>query len=200
MDKCTHDSIAKGLRQGDRDAWLMLYEAYAKGLWRNVGRLMCNDPASVADVVQETFICAARSARNFDPRRGSLWVWLWTIAQRQIALHYRKQRPAVSLDQARQWWSSLDGEKTQMIRHMKAPPELLQSQELATLVRYCLAQLPPEYQALLIAKYVDDMPADQIAQMFNRSTVAVRSKLARARKAFRRLFLNTARGDCEHVR
>jgi RNA polymerase sigma-70 factor (ECF subfamily) len=200
IDKHTHDTIARGLRQGDRDAWLKLYEAYAQSIWRNVGRLMCSDATSVADVVQETFISAARSARNFDARRGSLWVWLWTIAQRQVALYYRKQRPAVSLDQARQWWSSLDGEKTQMIRHMQAPPELLESQELAALVRHCLAQLSPEYQALLMAKYVDDMSADQIAGMFNRSTVAVRSKLARARRAFRRLFLNAARGDFERVR
>lgn len=87
-----------------------------------------------------------------------------------------------------------------MIRHMKAPPELLESKELAMLVRQCLAQLQPEYQALLIAKYVDDMPADQMANMFNRSRVAVRSKLARAKRAFSRLFLRTAHGKYEQVR
>ena len=87
MDKKTEQDIAKGLKKGCRRAWLQLYEVYAESIWRNVVRLIGNDSATVADVVQETFLAAARSARNFDPCRGTLWIWLWTIARRQIALH-----------------------------------------------------------------------------------------------------------------
>ena len=189
MDKNTEREIAKGLQQGKRQAWLRLYEEYAESVWRNISRLVGNDSAAVADLVQETFLAAARSARNFRPDRGTLWVWLWTIARRQVALYYRKQKPEIMLSQARQWWTSLDGEKSDWIdAKADMPPDILESQELAVLVRLALSELPGDYQTILLAKYVDQQPAGQIAGLMDCSEVAFRSKLARARKAFRKAY------------
>lgn len=187
MDRTTHNQIAAGLKAGDRDAWQALYDAYADSIWRNVSRLM-TDSAAVGDIVQETFMAAARSARTYDKRRGSLWVWLWTIARRQVSLHYRRQKPTVSLDNALQWWQSLNGQQIDIIDQMAAPPALLQTKELAELVRRCLTKLPTETETLLLAKYVDQMSAKEIAEQLQCSSVAVGSKLARARKTFKREF------------
>jgi RNA polymerase sigma-70 factor (ECF subfamily) len=189
MDKNTEREIAKGLQQGDRQAWLQLYEAYAKPVWRNISRLVGDDPGAVADLVQETFLAAARSAWNFRPDRGTLWIWLWTIARRQVALYYRKQKPEIVFSQARQWWSSLDGEKFDWIdAKADMPPDILESKELALLVRLALSKLPGDYQTLLLAKYVDSRQAEEIAEQMDCSETAVHSKLARARKAFRKAF------------
>jgi RNA polymerase sigma-70 factor (ECF subfamily) len=194
MDKNTEREIAKGLRQGNRQAWLQLYEAYAEEVWRNVSRLVGYDSAVVADIVQETFLAAARSARHFKPGRGSLWAWLWTIARRQAALYYRKQKPSTSLRQGQNWWCSLDGETSDWLdAKADMPPDVLQSKELAMLVRRALSELPSEYQALLLAKYVDNQPAERIAEQTDCSEGAVRSKLARARKAFRKAFKRITR-------
>ena len=73
------------------------------------------------------------------------------------------------------------------------PPDVLQSQELAALVRRALSELPPEYQSLLLAKYVDNQQVGHIAEQMACSEVAVRSKLARARKAFRKAFKKVTR-------
>jgi len=189
MNEQTDTEIARGLQQGNRDAWLKLYDLYAEKLWRNVARLMGDDPASVADIVQETFLAAARSAGNFNPRRGCLWIWLWTIAKRQVALHYRKCQQRSALAQAQKWWTSLNGQKDDWLQGTEKPPtEVLESRELAELVRYTLEELPAEYQVLLMAKYVDGAAVEQIADQVNGSSIAVRSKLARARKAFRGVF------------
>ena len=189
MDKNTERKIAQGLQKGNRQAWLQLYEAYAEQVWRNISRLTGGDSAAVADIVQETFLAAARSARNFRPDRGTLWVWLWTIARRQVALYYRKQKPNIVLSQAKQWWTSLDGEKFDwIVAKADMPPDILESQELAALVRCALRELPGDYQTLLLAKYVDNQPAERVAERINCSEAAVRSKLARARKAFRKAF------------
>jgi RNA polymerase sigma-70 factor (ECF subfamily) len=189
MDKPTETEIAEGLRQGNRDAWLTLYDLYAEKVWRNVARLMGTDAASVGDVVQETFLAAARSAGHFNPRRGSLWVWLWTIAKRQVALHYRKGRQRSALVQAQKWWASLNGQKDEWLQGNEKPPaEVLESRELAELVRCTLEELPAEYQVLLMAKYMDGAAVEEIADQMNGSRVAIRSKLARARRAFRGVF------------
>ncbi len=189
MDKNTEREIAKGLRQGNRHAWRRLYEACAEDVWRNVSRLVGYDSGAAADIVQATFLAAARSARHFEPNRGSLRGWLWTIARRQVALYYRKQKPNISLQQAQNWWAALDGETSDWIdARADMPPDVLQSKELATLVQWALSELPAEYQSLLLAKYVDNQPAGHIAEQLACSEVAVRSKLARARKAFRKAF------------
>jgi len=201
LDKNTERQIAKGLQEGSRQAWLRLYEAYAEPVWKNIARLMGGDSSAVADVVQETFLAAARSARNFDPDRGSLWAWLWTIASRQVALYYRKQKSNPVLTQAQNWWTALDGEKLDWIdAKTDAPPDILQSRQLATLTRCALSELPGEYQTLLLAKYVDSQPVDIIAEQMSCSPMAVRSKLARARKAFQKAFkkiINSAPGAQE---
>jgi RNA polymerase sigma-70 factor (ECF subfamily) len=147
-------------------------------------RLMA-DQSAVADVVQETFLAAAKSAKGYDKRRGSLWVWLWTIGRRQIALHYRRQKPTVSLDQAVQWWNSLNGQQVDILDQMAAPPAMLETRELGELVRRCLEQLTAEQETLLLAKYVDQIPVKKIAKQLHCSVVAARSKLARARKTFK---------------
>ena len=189
MDKNTEQEIARGLQEYDRRAWLQLYEAYAEPVWRNISRLVDGDSTAVADLVQETFLTAARSAQNFNPDRGTLWIWLWTIARRQVALYYRKQKPEIVLSHARQWWTSLDGEKFDWIDDKAdMPPDILESQELVVLVRLALSKLPGDYQTILLAKYVDSRQAEEIAEQMDCSEAAVRSKLARARKAFRKAF------------
>lgn len=194
MDKTTHNQIAAGLRAGDRDAWASLYSQYAESVWRNTSRLM-GDASAVGDVVQETFLAAARSAKTYDRRRGSLWVWLWTIARRQISLHYRRSKPTVSLDQSLQWWQTLNGQQVDIVDQLAAPAELLETQELAELVRQCLANLPAEYETLLLGKYVDQLSMKIIAEQLQCSTVAVSSKLARAREAFKREFVQLTQGE-----
>src|SRR5438270_2532341 len=92
MDELQEQAVAQGLRAGKADAWRALYDAYAERVWRSVARLMGPGAADVADVVQETFMAAARAAPGYDAARGPLWLWLWGIARRHVALHYRKQQ------------------------------------------------------------------------------------------------------------
>ena len=189
MDSNSERTIADCLRRGDDRAWQCLYDRVAHRVWRGVSRLMGNDEAAVADVVQETFLAAARSARSFNPKRGSLWPWLWAIARNQVALHYRKHARTQKLAQAQHWWASLDGDKTKWLAsNGAAPPEILASRELAELVRAALAKLPPDYQALLTGRYLDGMSAEQLAAETNSTGSAVRAKLTRARRTFRRTF------------
>src|SRR5829696_5758487 len=92
MDEHLAREVALGLREGRPDAWRALYDAFAERVWRGVARLLGPTSADVADVVQETMIAAARSARTFNDAHGSLWNWLWGIARNQVALHFRKQK------------------------------------------------------------------------------------------------------------
>ena len=194
MDETQERELARGLRSGSTERWYALYDAHARGVWQFVARRMGPRSADVADVVQETFLAAARSAHRYDPERGSLGSWLTGIARNQVAVHYRKRRmhggarPQAIRCPSRTWskcspW--LDG---------GVPPadEVLASAELAATVRATLTELPAHYAELLAAKYFDGNTIEQIADQRTGSAEAVRSRLARARRAFRKAFTRSA--------
>jgi RNA polymerase sigma-70 factor (ECF subfamily) len=193
---CDPEQLARGLRAGSAEAWNALYDAFAEAVWRCVARRVGPHAAEVADIVQETFLAAARSVRTFDPARGSLWSWLSGIARRQAALHFRRKqtRPEAAggavgnalrgvpgtADSARvlDW---LDGRAAE-------PADLLAAAETAAAVRQVLAELPLDYETLLVGKYMDGLSLEDLAEEDDSTASAISSKLARARRAFREAF------------
>ena len=182
--------MIRGLRDGSRDAWTALYDGYSADVWRYLGRLIGGQSTEVADVVQETFLAAARSARQFDADRGSLWSWLAGIAHHRAAAHWRQSGKTERLRvlaetgvlELRQWWEGT-----------ASADDLWEQRELADLVRDILSELSADYAALLTAKYLDDQSLDVLSHRFGGSVEAIKSKLARARREFREKFESLTR-------
>lgn len=182
LDQTDQQTVIHGLRLGDRNAWSALYDGYSADVWRYVARLVGPETASVADIVQETFLAAAGSARQFDSRRGTLWAWLSGIAHHQSALYWRQLKRAQRLQEL------AESQSEQLRRWLDDSTEVdepWQRQELAETVRGVLAALPADYSALLTAKYLDDRTLEDLALQLGGSVDAIKSKLARARREFR---------------
>lgn len=192
-DAFDEPAVARGLRDGQRDAWGALYREYSARVWRYAARLVGNDQAAVADVVQDAFLAAAESAATFDPERGTLWSWLAGITHHKASRFWQRL--------ARRNESSLD------VNHAKppdrsdhqAPDRLLQSQELAVQVRGTLSEMTAEYAGLLTAKHIDGLSTAEIQTLFGGTSDAVRSKLVRARREFRDAFLRLTGTEWESV-
>lgn len=182
LDEPDQQAVVHGLRRGDRDAWSLLYDGYSTDIWRYVARLVGPEAASVADIVQETFLAAARSARQFDPGRGTLWAWLTGIAHHQSSLYWRqinkvqrlKELVEARADELRRW-----------LETSEAADEPWQRQEIADAVRGVLAELPADYAALLTAKYLDERSLEDLSRELGGTVDAIKSKLARARREFK---------------
>jgi RNA polymerase sigma-70 factor, ECF subfamily len=185
LDEHEQLAVIDGLRAGSRDAWAGLYDSYSVEVWRYVARLVGPDTSAVADVVQETFLEAAHSARRFDPGRGSLWSWLVGIAHYRAAAHWRQANRQARVRQmaetgkvsVRHWF---DGQLDVRVAD--------DARETAEFVRSVLAQISSDYASLLTAKYLDDRSLADIAAQFGGSVAAIKSKLARARHEFRAKF------------
>ncbi len=187
-----HDQLAviRGLQDGSRDAWTALYDGYSADVWRYVARLVGGQSSEIADVVQEAFLAAARSARQFDVSRGSLWSWLAGIAHHQAASHWRQSGKSERLRvlaetgaiELRQCWEGT-----------ASADDFWEQRELADLVREILSELSPDYSALLTAKYLDNQTLEDMARRFGGSVEAIKSKLARARWEFRHKFESLTR-------
>lgn len=183
-------AVIRGLCDGSRDAWTSLYDRYCEDVWQYVARLLGSSAAAVADVVQETFLAAARSARSFDPARGSLGGWLTGIAHYRVHVYWRqigrverlRKLAESGAAEIRGW---LDRQESS---GNGSPDGEWNRAELADLVRGTLAEMSADYAALLSAKYLDERSLEEIAREEGFSIDAAKSKLARARREFRAKF------------
>ncbi len=185
LDQAQQRHIAGGLREGDRASWGALFDAFSQPIWRFTARLIGNNSTAIDDVVQETFLAAARSARQFDAEQGTLWAWLTGIAQRQAALYWRQDARAARI-------KALAESGSARIQHWLVdtvePETPWEQRETADLIRSVLAELSADYAALLTARYLDVRPTTELIAMFGGTTESLKSKLARARKEFRGKF------------
>lgn len=182
----TEAELIHELRGGKREAWAALCERYGERVWCYVARCLGSDSAAVGDVVQEILIAAARSARGFDQERGSIWAWLSGISQRHVALHWRHTAHQQRLVKAASTMMSASGDD--LIDGLGGPLAQLEQQELAWLVRRALNSLSEAYATVLIARYLDERSIEEISEELGETYEAVRSRLARARQEFRRVF------------
>lgn len=129
------------------------------------------DEQSAADIVQDTFLEAMRSAGTF---RGesAVTTWLCAVASRRLARHYEAER-----------------RQTEARHRLQAVPEIEDTalDDLAERDRVvrALGRLSADHRRVLVLKYLDGHPVADIAAEIGRTRVQVQSLLQRARNALR---------------
>ena len=170
------------LEKRDAAAWDEFYDEHARDLYGFVFRLVRADPQTAADVFQDTWLDAISHIEQFDPQRGELQSWLFGIARRRVALHWRKRltRSGTAI--------AAGGEMpTEVLDGAVVPDDVMEHLEQAAVVQASLLALPPERRQVLVEKYVDELSVAQIAARTGKSPKAVESLLSRAREQFRGL-------------
>ncbi len=165
------ENLARLAQQGDRQAFLDLYNRYFQKVYNRVqGRV----PASYAeDVTQDIFIAVVRSLPTYQ-QRSQFSTWLYTIVNRQIADFYRQyyrkaERHTVSLDLIENTISD----------------DLSDSGDERALIQNALNRLPEHYQDLIMMRFADGLTFAEIAAQRGQSLEAVKSLYRRAIQAVR---------------
>lgn len=181
-DPFDESAVSRGLREGDRNAWAALFDQFSARVWRYVARLIGGRAADVSDIVQETFLSAARSARGFDSSQGTLWSWLSGIAHHVTAKYWREAERERRLHR-------LAAEHQRSPASQPAAPadplDCALAGEAIDLVRAALAGLTADYAFLLTARHLDGLSISDIQTLCGGTSDALRSRLTRARQAFR---------------
>jgi RNA polymerase sigma-70 factor, ECF subfamily len=159
--------LRRAVLAGDEQAWRALYEGSCDGLYAYVLWRCGGLRDSAEEVTQETWLHAVRRIADFDSGRGSFIAWLRGIAANLLRNRLRRD--------ARRRTQPLDGE-------LAAPDG---GRAEAERVAGALALLPPRYETVLRAKYLDGLSVACIAAETGETPKAVESLLSRARQAFR---------------
>ena len=163
---------------------IRLYEEHVDGLYAFVFYRVGNDAAIAEDVVHDTFMEAIDRLGEYDEKRGSVRNWLITLSRNVIRKH---RKPSLQ-----ETWDKIDRALLDIFQALDESPlgdEVLLRRETRELVNMAIANLPDPYGSVLQRKYVGGESLAELARTLDVSEEAMKSLLARARRAFRETFL-----------
>ncbi len=154
------DELVVSAQLGDLEAFSALYEHYLPIVYNRVRCLVPGE--DVEDVTQDIFLATLRSLKGFrgEARFGT---WLRTITGRQIAEYYRHRR-------------KLD---VPLSDKLPAPHDPAASDE-AILLRQAFRKLPQKHREILLLRFAEAMPFQEIARLRGSSLEATKSLFRRA--------------------
>ena len=161
-------------RAGEPAAWDTIFRRYQLPLYVYVFELVRDEQASL-DLVQETFIAAARHIGGLrdDAKFGG---WLFGIAHQKCVQRWRKRRE-VLVDEVPESPDEFED----------SPDELLIRREQETEFMNLLNQLPLPHRSVLLLHFVEDFSLEEIARITETPLGTVKSRLHYAKQSLRKL-------------
>lgn len=181
--------------RGDREAAEKLFRDVFDPLYEFTYYRVGCDRTLAETIVQDTLTTGFEKLKDFEGR-STINAWLFGIAKNKIR-SMRRMRRHKSIDELLEDASPEIDAILMKIEKEPLPDEVMECKETRELVGAALSSLPPNYREILIAKYIDDMQVNEIANRKGQGFKATESLLQRARVAFARVFelLAKKRGD-----
>lgn len=148
---------------GDQAAWSQLFDAHYPALFRFF-RSRVAGAEQAEDLASDVFLEAFRSIHSFRWQGRPFEAWLFGIARRRLASHYRTA--------------------AHRIEHV-ATDHPLRDEYLAVEVNDILQRLRPEHRTALELRFLVGLSGEEAAAAMARSHGAFRALLLRAVRAFR---------------
>ncbi len=174
------DDVA-AMRRLDQEAWGDAYDRYVTSTYAFIAHLVGGDRALAEELHQEAWLTAMSAIDQFAPERGEFRGWLFGIAKRRVAMHFRK----VNVRSETELFEEADGASSTSDDLL--PDDVIEEVERADAVRAALSELDEPARDVLVNKYVDSMSVAEIADRVGKSPKAVESMLTRARSRLRSL-------------
>jgi RNA polymerase sigma-70 factor, ECF subfamily len=176
-------SLIAVLKGRDRSAWGAAVDRHLHEVYGFVFHLVGGDRTIAEDLNQETWLEALRGIDQCDATRGSFRNWLFGIARKRVALHYRRRASAGNPTLLRDQFD----ESAELGDVSILPEDVLEQAERRSVVRAAILLLPDDRREVLLWKYVEGLSVDAIACRMGKTAKAVESLLSRAREQVRSL-------------
>ena len=167
---------------GDIAGFEKLVTRYQNKIMGYVGRMTNGDREEAEDITQEAFIKAYRSLNSFRGQ-ASFSTWLYKIATNLCIdrARTRKRRPqqAYSLDEPYDKEDDKGGREIADSRF--EPSKGVERDEMRTLVRQTVAEMPEKQRQVLIMCDLQGMAYENIAEVLNIPLGTVKSRIFHAR-------------------
>jgi len=160
-------------RQGNQDAFAMLVAAYQVPVY-NLAYRMLGSAADAEDATQETFLRVYTRFDTYDSSR-KFASWILSIASHHCVDRLRRRRENTPSMEEIMAWRWVPDERPR-------PEERVVARESSHEMRRVLDVLPSQYRLVIVLRYWYDMSYEEIADVTESTTSAVKSRLHRARQ------------------
>lgn len=161
-------------QRGDKQAVGRLYEAYAQAIFRYINYRVESDMVA-EDLTAEVFLRMVQGLPRYQDIGAPFGAWLYRIAATQIADHYRRNRRIVP-EPVGENEASDDTD----------PLGKAAKNEEKMALRRALSALSEDYQTLLILRFMQQLPHNEVAVILNKSEASIRVMQHRALQALAR--------------
>jgi RNA polymerase sigma-70 factor (ECF subfamily) len=176
-------SLITALKRRDRSAWRAAVDRHLHEVYGFVFHLVGGDRGVAEDLNQETWLEAVDCIDKCDAARGSFRNWLFGIARKRVALHYRRR----ILVGNPMWLGDGLSEAPETGDVCVLPQDVLEQAERGAVVRAAMLLLPHDRREALVEKYVQGLSVETIARRTGKTAKAIESLLSRAREQARGL-------------
>lgn len=162
---------------GDNSAFQLLFDKYKHRLFRYICNVFEHDRVLAEDYTQEIFLRVIRYRDKFDSSMH-FSSWLYTIAKNYCKnqIRYKSKRPEM-----------LFGEDFKIIGVPEESSVNLRNQELNSIIRNALAELPENLREIFVLREIDALSYAEISEMTELKEGNIRTMLSRAKGQLRKL-------------
>ena len=181
------DELLARVARGDAGALRSFYDLTVDGVYAFVFYRVGKDAALAEDVVQETFLIALERTHEFVPSRGSLRSWVCQLSRNVVRAQLRHRNRTQELDM----WDRVDRALVDALARMEREAlvdDVLAREETRDLVHLAMHNISDGHRQVLQRKYLEGKSLSELSRELGLSEDAVKSLLARARRAFREAF------------
>lgn len=166
--------------KGDAQAYGVLYDRYQSKIYRFI-LLKVGVVAEAQDLTHQVFLHALTHIGSYQDIGHPFGSWLYKIARNQIIDHYRTRKDQPSLDE--------DGGEERFSAFLQSDDLAQETQTRMEMERVAQAiqQLKPEYQDIVIMRFIEDLSIKEIAQIVEKSEGAIKLLQHRAVAALKKI-------------
>lgn len=185
--KLSDEVLLTQIAAGDQQAFSQLYLRYQSKLVRYCARVLKDDVAQAADIVDEAMFDVWRSAGNF-AGRSKPSTWIYSIARNKLISWLRKTSEVTLEDE-----SILDA----LMNPAATPAEELAMDDMQQQLLRLMDQLTDEHREVLKLTYFEDKSVKEVAELLGISENTVKTRMFYARKRLAQLLDKAGIVDCD---
>ncbi len=160
-------ALMEQLIRQDPEALGILYDRHARTVYSLVLRI-AQQTASAEEIVQDVFLQVWRNARLYQPSRGPLDPWLFTLARNRALDHMRLKR-----ERQRRREDTLEGQP--LTCAAPNPESIVDLQRRAERVRSLMRSLPDQQRQAIELAFFEELTHSEIAKALQQPLGTVKS-------------------------
>ena len=175
MPEIDDNQLVKRVAQGDERAFLTLYDCYVGRVHALTLRIL-GDPMLAEEATQDTFLKLWSRAHMYLAERGSLLLWLLTIARRTALdrLRLERRRPTLS-----------DSNDPTEVLQTTPNGDSLPEENRWRSMHFAVQALSPEHRQVIELAYYQGLSQGEIAEVLGWPLGTVKTRLRTAMERLR---------------